>query len=318
MSAGGGLPRLGTVTVLGSCNLDLVLPVARIPGPGETVLAAGLSRMAGGKGANQAVAAARAGAGCRIVGAVGRDDAGRLLRSALIEATVDVSGLRELDAPTGLAVVTVAADGENAIVVAAGANAELAPLPAADLARIAAAAVLLVQLEVPMDAVLAGAAAARHAGALVLLNAAPARSLPPDLLALVDLLVVNEHEAGVLAGLPGGDPDEAALRLVQTVPAVVVTLGAAGSLYRTAGSRAERVAAVPARVVDTTGAGDTFCGVLAAELAAGRPVGTAIRWASAAASLAVEAAGAVPSIPDRPAIAERYAAQFGGASGGRP
>jgi ribokinase len=317
MSAGDPA-RSGRVTVLGSCNLDLVLPVARIPGPGETVLAAGLSRVPGGKGANQAVAAARAGADCRIVGAVGRDDAGRLLRSALVESTVDVSRLRELDVPTGLAVVTVAADGENAIVVAAGANAELAPLLAADLASIAAAAVLLVQLEVPLAAVRAGAVAARRAGALVLLNAAPARPLPADLLELVDLLVVNEHEAAALAELPGADPDQAALRLVRAVPAVVVTLGAAGSLYRTASGVTERVAAVPARVVDTTGAGDTFCGVLAAELAAGRPVGSAIRWASAAASLAVETAGAVPSIPDRTAIAGRYAAHVGDAGGARP
>ncbi|MEN3360653.1 MAG: ribokinase [Mycobacteriales bacterium] len=316
MSGMGRPARPGPVVVLGSCNLDLVLPVERIPGPGETMLAAGLSRVPGGKGANQAVAAARAGVDCRIVGAVGRDDAGRLLRSALAESTVDVSALRELDVPTGLAVVTVAADGENAIVVAAGANAELAPLLAAELASIAGAAVLLVQLEVPVDAVRAGAAAARRAGALVLLNAAPARPLPVDLLGLVDLLVVNEHEAAALAGLPGADPDHAAQRLARTVPAVVVTLGAAGSLYRTAGGHTERVPAVPARVVDTTGAGDTFCGVLAAELAAGRPVGPAIRWASAAASLAVEAAGAVPSIPDRAAIAGRYAAHFTG--GGRP
>jgi ribokinase len=114
------------------------------------------------------------------------------------------------------------------------------------------------------------------------------------------------------------DPDRAAQRLVRAVPAVVVTLGAAGSLYRTADGHAERFPAVPARVVDTTGAGDAFCGVLAAELAAGRPVGPAIRWASAAASLAVEVAGAVPSIPDRSAIADRYAAHFGGAGGEAP
>jgi ribokinase len=309
MSGSGG--GRGTVVVLGSCNLDLVLTVDRIPGPGETVLAGGLSRVPGGKGANQAVAAARAGALCRMVGAVGRDDAGEQLRAALIDAGVDVDGLRELDEPTGLAVVAVAGDGDNAIVVAPGANGELWPLPSTDLDRIAGADVLLAQLEIPLDAVAAGARAARSAATTVVLNAAPARPLPADLLELVDLLVVNEHEAAVLAGLAAGEPERAAEALVGTVPAVVVTLGAAGSLYRSADGTADRVPGVPAQVVDTTAAGDTFCGVLAATLAAGRTAGEAVRWATAAASLAVEAPGAVPSIPSRRAAAERYAAHFG-------
>jgi ribokinase len=301
----------GTVVVLGSCNLDLVLPVDRVPAAGETVLAGGSSRVPGGKGANQAVAAARAGATCRMVGAVGRDDAGAVLRSALLDSGVDLAGLRELPAPTGLAVVVVAADGDNAIVVAPGANAELSPLPDADLARIADGEVLLTQLEIPLDAVMVGARAARAAGTRVVLNAAPARPLPSALLELVDLLVVNEHEAAVLTGLPAGSPQRAAERLAETVGEVVVTLGAAGSLRRSADGSVDWVPGVPARVVDTTAAGDTFCGVLAASLAAGRGAGEAVRWATAAASLSVEAVGAVPSIPSRAAIAERHAEHFG-------
>lgn len=299
----------GSVVVLGSANLDLLLPVPDIPAPGETVLAFGMSWAPGGKGANQAVAAARVGARCALLGAVGRDEGGRVLRAALAGAGVDVTGLRDVAAATGLAVVMVAGSGENAIVVAAGANDHVA-VGAVDAARIAAADVLLTQLEVPVTVVRAGAAAARAAGTLVLLNAAPARELAADLLALVDLLIVNEHEAAALADRPAGDPDDLAGRLLGLVPAVVVTLGAAGALYRTAAGRREHVPAVPARVVDTTAAGDTFCGVLAAELAAGRPVPVAMRWASAAASLGVQTAGAIPSIPDRAAVAARLPAHW--------
>lgn len=296
----------GTVVVVGSANVDLVLAVERIPEPGETLLAGGLTRLPGGKGANQAVAAARAGAVCTLISALGSDDAAELLSGELEAAGVDTGGLRTVPGESGLALVLVDAAGENAIVVAAGANGTLDDLDAAERELVAAADVLLAQLEVPVEGVLAAASAARAAGTRVVLNAAPARPLPAGLWPLLDVLVVNEHEARRLAELPHADPAAAGAALLDRVPFVVVTLGAGGAIWLDRVGTREQVPAVPVRAVDTTGAGDTFCGVLAAELAAGGLPVPSLQRANAAASLCVEAPGAIPSIPDAEATDRRW------------
>lgn len=297
----------GDVLVLGSANADLVLRVEAIPGPGQTVLATGSDRVPGGKGANQAVAAARAGVPTAFLGAVGTDADSALLRDALARAGVRLDLLRaDPDAATGLAVVLVDRAGENSIVVVPGANARLRDLRPPELAAVRAASVLLAQLEVPVPVLIEAATAARGT---VVLNAAPSRPLPDELWSEVDLLVVNEHEAADLSG--HAEPAAAARALLARVPRVVVTTGATGCRYADRDGAALAVPAPAARVVDTTGAGDTFCGVLAAELARDRPVLDALRRACAAASLAVESAGAVPSIPAAAATDERYAAAYG-------
>jgi ribokinase len=283
------------VVVVGSANVDLILPVQRIPRPGETVLAGSLTRGPGGKGANQAVAAARAGATTAFVASLGDDESGGLLRDALSEAGVDLALVSSTTTPTGTAIITVDADGENAITVAPSANAEL-ELSAASIAAIQQAEVVLAQLEIPFDIVRAAARASRY----FVLNAAPAAELDDDLLAEVDLLVVNEHEAAIVGG---SDP----AALLQRVPAAVVTLGGDGALVLARGAAQVRVPGVQVEVVDTTAAGDTFCGVLAAALASGQGMTDAVRRANAAASLSVQTAGAIPSVPHADAIAARYA-----------
>ncbi|MGW5193437.1 ribokinase [Kribbella sp. NPDC004138] len=289
------------VLVVGSANVDLVLPVQRIPRPGETVLAGAMTRGPGGKGANQAVASARAGARTAMVVALGDDDGGALLREAL--EGVDLSLATTSDAPTGTAIITVEDGGENSIVVAPGANGELT-LSAAALTAIGDAKIVLSQLEIPFPTVQAAAAVAKY----FVLNAAPAAELPDELLAEVDLLVVNETEAAAIAG-----PDRSAL--LKQVPAAVVTLGGAGAVILTREAEEIAVPGVPVEVVDTTAAGDTFCGVLVATLAAestndsitASDLTNAVRRANVAASLSVQAAGAIPSVPHGDAIDARYA-----------
>ncbi|WP_298454885.1 PfkB family carbohydrate kinase [uncultured Cellulomonas sp.] len=285
---------MSDVAVVGSVNVDVVVRVPHLPGPGQTLLASGLTRGAGGKGANQAVAAARAGgAATAFVGVVGRDDDGAVLRTALADAGVVTDALSESDEPTGTALICVSDDGENVIVVVGGANAGWQRLSAAQRAAVAAADVVLAQLEVPVDVVLQAAAVRRPAARFVL-NAAPARELPAALWAAVDVLVVNEHEARDLAdGVPLAD---ALAVLGSRVPALVVTLGAAGCTVVVDGERTD-VPGTPVAAVDTTGAGDTFCGVLAARLAAGDDLVEAARWGGAAASLAVQRPGAQAAIP---------------------
>lgn len=309
------MPRsAASVTVVGSANADLVLSVARLPLPGETVLADGRRISPGGKGLNQAVAAARAGCRTRFVAAFGSDAEATILRDVLAAEDI-VAAVREVDAPTGLAVVMVDAEGENSIVVDPGANARLWGLTAAELAAVTEATVLLVQLEVPLPTVAAAVRAAKAAGVTVVLNAAPAAVLDDDLLGDVDVLIVNEGEARVLAAPAGGsmaglddsdpapDPDSDLDSLVDLllarVPAVVVTLGGAGAVQRGRdGSRhVEPGRAVP--VVDTTGAGDTFAGYFAAALAEGVSMRSALRRATAAGALCVQRRGAVPAVPRR-------------------
>ncbi|MBD7949245.1 ribokinase [Oerskovia rustica] len=318
--------RRGRVVVVGSANVDLVVDVPRHPGGGETILGGDLRRSPGGKGANQAVAAARAGgADTTFVGALGRDESGELLLASLDGAGVRTDLVGRTAAPTGTALITVSPDGENAIVVAPGANAHVRIGPE-QAERIGAADVVLTQLEIPLDVVLA-AGAARRPGAVLALNAAPSRDLPDAMWAAFDLLIVNEHEARDLAGEAADaagagapvdptspadpaaptDPVDAAEHLAATllarVPAVVVTLGGAGCLVAQRGSAPVRLAAPRVDAVDTTGAGDTFCGVLAAALAGGSTLVDAARTASFAGALAVTRPGAQDAVPTADEVA---------------
>jgi ribokinase len=290
-------PAGPAVTVVGSLNLDLVVRVARLPGPGETVLGEDVFRNPGGKGANQAVAAARLGRAVAMVGRVGDDQAGRDLLASLQADGVDTAHVRVVDGvPSGTALITVSEDGENQIVVSPGANARLAAGDvAAAGAALAAAAVTLLQLEVPLEAV---TAAARTAGGRVVLNPAPVRDLPDELLGQVDVLVPNRVELAQLAHgpMPATVEEAAALADRLPTPAVVVTLGADGALVVERG-QAAHVPAVPVRPVDTTAAGDAFCGGLADALAGGAGLQEAARWAVRVAAAACTRPGAQASLP---------------------
>ena len=286
--------------MLGSANLDLVFSVERIPAPGETVLAVSTATHAGGKGLNQAVASARAGAQTTMIGALGDDDAGRTLREVMGDAGINAQLVRVSSEPTGQAMIAVDPSAENSIIVAAGANASLASLTDADVAALHAAAVVLMQLEVPMQTVTDAALTAREAGSAVMLNAAPAQELSDALIASLDYLIVNEHEAKVISAID--ELDAAITALALRVPRLVVTLGADGSQLWEGGALTATVPARRVTAVDTTGAGDTFCGAFAAAISEGRDYEAAARFATAAASLSVQSHGAVPSIPDRSEI----------------
>jgi ribokinase len=285
------------IVVVGSLNLDLVVRVERLPGPGETVSGGDVFRNPGGKGANQAVAAARLGRRVAMVGRVGGDDAGRELLASLEADGVDTAQMRAVDGvPSGAAFIAVSGDGENQIVVSPGANTRLgADDVAAAAAALRAAAVTLVQLEVPLQAV---AAAVRAAGGPVVLNPAPVRALPAELLGEVDVLVPNRVELAQLARGPMPQTVEEAAALAGRLPtrAVVVTLGADGALVVEDGDAAH-VPAVPVRPVDTTAAGDAFCGGLADALAGGAGLQDAARWAVRVAAAACTRPGAQASLP---------------------
>lgn len=280
------------VLIAGSANADFVVRAGRIPAAGETVLGGDLTIFPGGKGANQAVAAARAGGvATRMVAALGDDDFARLIAKSLTSAGVELD-VRRSSRSTGAALITVSDAGENAITVAPGANMDLGPDDLPDLDGISW---LVMQLETPLDTVSAFARAASDGGVRVLLNAAPARTLPSALLAAVDLLVVNEDELGVLVGAEGSIAE----RLARTgVATTVVTLGGRGACARVGQDYALQPA-FAVTPVDTTAAGDTFCGVLAAGLADGLDVPAALARAAAAGALATTKAGAQSSIPAR-------------------
>ncbi len=290
------------VLVFGSINLDLTVRVPRLPGPGETALGAGgLGTAAGGKGANQALAARRAGGGqVRLVGCVGRDGfAGPAL--ALLDAEgVDISRVRRTAAPTGVALIAVSDAGENQIAVASGANADLRA-DAVPEDWLTPDTVLSLTLEAPPAEVLALARRAGPLGCRIVLNAAPALPVPGELLDLLAVLIVNRHEAPVVAaeaGLGNLAPADAARALSRgRAAAVIVTLGAEGALaFR--GAEAWRVPALKLdRVVDTTGAGDAFAGALAAALELGMGWTDALARASAAGGLACTKQGAQPALP---------------------
>jgi ribokinase len=270
------------VAVCGSLNMDVFGYVGRLPRPGETVLGGRLAYAPGGKGANQAVAAARAGAPVRFFGACGRDANGDQVLAALAEAGVGISDVVRTRDPTGVAMILVEDTGENMIVAIPGANGQIAAPPRVD------AAVWLTQGEVPPTAVEGTLAAARAGGATAIVNPAPAGRLPASLVASFDVAVVNETE---LAALDGEHP-----------PAVVLTLGRRGVRLLPAGTE---LAPFPATAVDSTGAGDALIGAMAAALAEGRRLAEAVRFGMAAAALSVEHSGAQPAMPHRAKIERR-------------
>jgi ribokinase len=321
------IPR---VTIVGSANMDLVVTAPRLPGPGETVLGDNLTSVAGGKGANQAIAAARAGAECTFIGAVGTDAFGGELRAVLVEAGIDDSLVRTMVGPSGVGLIVVDDEGENAIVVAPGANATLTGLDEAGQAAVAGADVLLCQLETPIEGVRAAIEAAAGSGTYVILNAAPATDLPEDFYAGVDLLVANQHEASALVNhtvgsidnaLEPSEADSADLAalvddLLMVVPRVVITRGSASCWYGDRDGAMYFVSPPTVQAVDTTAAGDAFTGALAVARAEGRTVVDALRWASAAGAASTRILGASLGLPTRKEIDELYDATYGQARPG--
>jgi ribokinase len=290
------------VVVVGSANVDHLVTVSRLPVQGETVTASRYLTTAGGKGLNQAVAIARQGMPVTLVACVGDDLAADDLLWLLGGEGIDTSAVRRVvGETTGVALITVATGGTNTVVVAPQANACMVDgdVDGAGPA-IADASVVLAQLEVPPGPVVRALAKGRAAGAVTVLNTAPALGpLPPRLLSLVDVLVANETEAAILTGVPA---EEAGPVLVAGgCPTVITTLGERGALLTTAG-RMTRVAAIPVHAVDSTAAGDAFCGSLAASIAAGLGLPDALRRAAAAGALATTVSGAVPSLPTSAAV----------------
>ncbi|MET9292547.1 ribokinase [Streptomyces sp. NPDC003077] len=287
------------VLVVGSANADLTVRVDRRPGAGETVLGTDLDESAGGKGANQAAAAARLGGRTALLARIGGDAYGELLLDAQRAAGTDVRHvITDAGARTGTAMIIVGPDGDNSIVVSPGANAALTPEDvAAAKDVIAAAAVVSLQLETPMETVRAAAATAVETGTRVVLNPSPVPAdLPADLLAAADPLVVNEHEARLLSGLDDGSPQEWARALrARGARSVVVTLGGAGAFVLDAAGEETAVPGERVEVVDTTGAGDAFTGALAVRLARGDAPAEAARLAVRVGAAAVTRAGAQAS-----------------------
>jgi ribokinase len=295
------------VAVVGSLNMDLVARAPRIPQPGETIIGRDFHTLPGGKGANQAVAAARLGAAVAMVGRVGSDAFARLLLDNLAAAGVDhTSVIQDPGAATGVALIVVDAAGQNTIVVASGANMRLSPadVEAAESA-IASADVLLLQLETPLETATRAAQIAHAHGVTVILNPAPAQPFPPTLLCLVDVLVPNESETALLTGLPMdslAQVEAAAGALRESgVGAVILTLGERGALLAQVGGT-QVFPAFMVTAVDTTAAGDAFMGGLAVALAEGHSLAESIRWGNAAGALAATRLGAQPSLPTRRAV----------------
>jgi ribokinase len=286
--------------------MDLVVRTPHLPAPGETISGGPFATYPGGKGANQAVAAARLGGRVAMVGCVGGDAFGATLRDGLEREGIDISEVRvRPTAASGIALITVQEDGQNTIVIASGANGTLtAEAIEAAKETIAAARVLVLQLETPLPAVQRAAELARAAGALVVLNPAPAQPLPPALLAQVDYLIPNQHEAAMLLGqevqgLPDAEQSARLLRSVASVGHVVITLGAEGALLVGNDERLLRVQPHAVTPLDATAAGDAFVGAFAVALAEGRAPIEALRLGNAAGALAVTRAGAQPSLPAR-------------------
>ncbi|MFJ8729592.1 ribokinase [Streptomyces bauhiniae] len=294
------------IVVLGSTNMDLVTYVARAPRRGETVTGREFRTIPGGKGANQAMAAARAGATVSLIGAVGNDAYGARLRDNLEHSGVDTDFLRTVEGASGTAHIVVDDEGNNAIVVVPGANGTVDHLSPGDEGLIASADALLLQLEVPLPAVIAGAEAARRHGVRTVLTPSPAQPLPEELLSVTDVLVPNEYEAVTLTGRT--DPLDAAVGLLDLVPEVVLTLGEAGVLYVSRGTEPLAVPAHQVAAIDSTGAGDTFAGAYAVAVAEEKPLREALSWAAAAAALSVQREGASASMPYRPEIEAQYTA----------
>jgi ribokinase len=291
---------MGRIVVIGSYNRDTVLRVPRFPQPGETLAATAIDRFHGGKGSNQAVAAARAGAAVAIVAAVGADDAGQGAFDLWAAEGIDARhATHDATRPTGEALILVDDAGENAIVIVAGANAALAPPPPS---AFAGAVLAVAQLETPVATTLSAFAAARGAGLCTVLNAAPAQALPDSLLDATDILVVNETEAARIMAREGAPDALAAALAGRCRRGVVLTAGAAGAFWAGRDGPPRHAPAPTISAVDSTGAGDAFIGAFAAALAEGLDEQAALRRGVAAGALACQRAGAVPSLPGRAAI----------------
>lgn len=296
-----------SVVVLGSINMDLVARTPRLPRVGETLTGSTFFTASGGKGANQAVACARLGAQTSMFGRVGGDVFGSTLRENLSAAGVNISGvITDGEQPSGVAMIAVDDAAENIIIVIPGANGAVG---FEDLERLRGglvdARVLLLQLEVPLDAVVAAASAAKSRGVMVIVDPAPAQPLPADLYAVTDILTPNEHEAALLVGFPLTDADAveraAQILLDRGARSVVIKLGSRGVYWRN-GSESRFLTAFPVEAVDTVAAGDAFNAGLAAALDQQLAINDALRWGLAAGALAVTKAGAQPSLPERSAI----------------
>jgi ribokinase len=295
------------ILVIGSSNTDMIIKLDRIPQPGETVLGGEFATAAGGKGANQAVAAARAGGDVTLVARVGQDMFGETALAGFIQAGIQVQYVtRDPAAPSGVALIFVAKDGENCIAVAGGANGRLSPADVSEAkGAVAGASAVLMQLETPLASVQTAAELAARAKVRVILNPAPARVLPEELLRLVSILTPNETEATLLSGISVTD-DATAARAAAGLRArgaetVILTLGARGA-FVAAASGAELVPGFRVKAVDSTAAGDIFNGALAVALGEGRPLLEAVRFANAAAAISVTRLGAQPSAPERKEI----------------
>ncbi|MGB0852887.1 MAG: ribokinase [Pikeienuella sp.] len=296
----------GKVIIIGSVNVDIVARADRLPRAGETVAGGDLAVLLGGKGANQAVAAACAGAHAALIAKVGAQSFGIDPLDMLKGYGVDTAQVKVADGATGAALITVDAAGENQITVSAGANGAVSP---ADIAELSCD-IALAQMETPTAATIAAFRRARAGGAVTILNAAPALPMPDDLSALTDILIVNETELAVYAACAIPETREDLLNAMRGArldsgQRVIATLGAAGVLALDGDEVIEVPATKAERVVDTTGAGDCFCGTLATRLAEGADLAQAISFAAAAASVAVERAGAAPSMPARAVIERR-------------
>jgi ribokinase len=295
------------IVVVGSSNTDMIIKVDRLPAPGETVIGGTFSTAAGGKGANQAVAAARAGAEVSFIARVGDDMFGEQALEGFAEDGIDVSHvLRDATAPSGVALIFVDEGGENSIAVASGANARVTPADVeAAKDSITGADVLVMQLETPIETVERAAALAREHGVRVILNPAPAQPLSDEVLGRVSILTPNETEAELLTGIQVEDDEGAAAAaralVARGVDTVILTLGSRGAFVFESGS-GELVPSFQVRAVDTTAAGDVFNGSLAVGLAEGKPLAQAVRFANAAAALSVTKLGAQPSAPTRAEI----------------
>jgi len=297
----------GKIVVVGSSNTDMVVRLRRLPAPGETLLGETFAMLPGGKGANQAVAASRAGGRVSFIGRVGRDDLGDRALSGLVKEGIDVQGVsRDVSAPSGVALIWVSAAGENSIAVSPGANGRLASKHITQAAKVfSQASVVLLQLETPLSSVRVAARLANQEGACVILNPAPAMRLPRKLLRNIAVLTPNESEAESLTGIRVTD-DASAARAArrlheQGVETVIITLGSRGA-YVSSHSVTERIAGLKVKAVDTTGAGDVFNGALAVALAEGRALRQAVRFANVAAARSVTRRGAQPSAPIRSEI----------------
>lgn len=290
----------GTLVIVGSLNMDLVVRAPRHPQPGETLIGSSFQTFPGGKGANQAVAAARLGAKVRMIGRVGQDAFGDALLATVQRDGVDTTFIRrDPQAPTGVALITLDAKGQNTIVVASGANGNVSAEDVRQSAQaFEGADVLLVQLECPLEAVQTAVQLAHRAGMIVVLNPAPAHPLPAELLQMVDYLIPNQHELSLLAG--GISDREQAIRHLQAqgVRYLVVTLGEEGALLALGEDRLV-LPAYPVEVVDTVAAGDAFAGAFALALAEGKTPLDAACWGNAAGAIAVTRPGAQPSLPTR-------------------